>query len=100
LFIYLFVGVPFHFHGPGFAETLVGRKRWFLYEPGNRPKFDPDKSTLHWLVEDYKKLTNDAKPLECVLNPLDIIYFPDKWWHATLNVDVAVFMSTFLSSLK
>jgi hypothetical protein len=39
-------GVPFHFHGPGFAETVVGRKRWFLYEPGFKPDFDPDQSTI------------------------------------------------------
>lgn len=39
-------GVPFHFHGPGFAETIVGRKRWFLYEPDNRPEFDPNQSTI------------------------------------------------------
>lgn len=25
------------------------------------------------------------------------IYFPDKWWHATLNLDTSVFISTFLS---
>ncbi len=39
-------GVPFHFHGPGFAETLVGRKRWFLYHPSFKPDFDPDQSTI------------------------------------------------------
>ena len=26
-----------------------------------------------------------------------LIYFPDKWWHATLNIDTSVFISTFLS---
>lgn len=25
-----------------------------------------------------------------------VIYFPDRWWHATLNLDTSVFMSTFL----
>jgi oxalate decarboxylase/phosphoglucose isomerase-like protein (cupin superfamily) len=29
--------------------------------------------------------------------PGEIIYFPDRWWHATLNIDTTVFMSTFLS---
>ena len=24
-------GVPFHFHGPGFAETIYGRKRWLVF---------------------------------------------------------------------
>lgn len=39
-------GVPFHFHGPGFSESIVGRKRWFLYDPDQKPDFDPNKSTL------------------------------------------------------
>lgn len=91
-------GVPFHFHGPGFAETMHGRKRWFLYEPSQKPNFDPDKTTLQWLLEEYPKLSETLMPLECILEPFDIIYFPDRWWHATLNVDTAVFISTFLSS--
>lgn len=92
-----YTGVPFHFHGPVFAETLVGRKRWFLYQPNQAPNFDPDKSTLHWFLDEYPKLSEKNKPLECVLNPLEVIYFPDKWLHATLNLDNVVFISTFLS---
>ena len=91
-------GVPFHFHGPGFAETMHGRKRWFLYAPQYKPNFDPDESTLKWLVEDYPKMKNDGLMLECILEPFDIIYFPDRWWHATLNLDIAVFISTFISA--
>ncbi|CAF0834659.1 unnamed protein product [Brachionus calyciflorus] len=92
-----YTGVPFHFHGPVFAETMVGRKRWFLYEPNQAPYFDPDKSTLHWFLEEYPKLPPNKKPYECILGPLEVIYFPDKWMHATLNVDNVVFISTFLS---
>lgn len=92
-----YTGVPFHFHGPVFAETLVGRKRWFLYQPNKAPNFDPDKSTLHWFLDEYPKLAEKNKPLECILNPLEVIYFPDKWMHATLNLDNVVFISTFLS---
>ena len=72
-------GVPMHFHGPGFAETLYGRKRSFLTATENVPDFHPNKTTLQWL------------------RPGEVLYFPDKWWHATLNIDTAVFISTFLS---
>lgn len=93
-------GVPFHFHGPGFAECLHGRKRWFLTEPDKQPNFNPDKSTLQWYLEDYKTLkASNIKLYECVLKPGEIIYFPDKWWHATLNINKAVFISTFLSRI-
>ena len=28
--------------------------------------------------------------------PLQVLFIPDRWWHATLNVDSCVFVSTFL----
>ncbi|CAL8242019.1 unnamed protein product, partial [Gadus morhua 'NCC'] len=29
-----------------------------------------------------------------------VLFFPDRWWHATLNLDTSVFMSTFLGGLS
>ncbi|XP_064618057.1 jmjC domain-containing protein 8-like [Liolophura sinensis] len=89
-------GVPFHFHGPGFGEVVFGRKRWFLYPPEEKPTFDPNKTTLHWMMEDYPKLSEENKPMECTINQGELIYFPDRWWHGTLNIDTSVFISTFL----
>jgi len=90
-------GVPFHFHGPGFAEVIYGAKRWFLYPYEKRPAFDPDNTTLNWYLTAYRELERESMPLECLLRPGEVIYFPDKWWHATLNVETSVFISTFLS---
>ena len=84
-------GVPFHFHGPGFAETIYGRKRWFLTAPDVRPEFHPNKTTLQWYFQDYAKVKSEIDLYECTLRPGEIIYFPDKWWHATLNLDTSVF---------
>jgi len=89
-------GVPFHFHGPGFSEVIHGKKRWFLMPYENRPVFDPNKTTLKWVLEDYAMLKEGDKPYECVIKPGEVLYFPDKWWHATLNVEPSVFISTFL----
>jgi hypothetical protein len=27
----------------------------------------------------------------------EAVYFPDQWWHATLNLDETVFMSSFVN---
>lgn len=89
-------GVPFHFHGPGFGEVIFGRKRWFLYPPDKQPSFNPNKTTLQWLHEDYINLHPADLPLECTINQGEVIYFPDRWWHGTLNIDTSVFISTFL----
>ncbi|KAI6225345.1 JmjC domain-containing protein [Aphelenchoides fujianensis] len=90
-------GVPFHFHGPGFSETIFGKKRWFLTPYGKPPAFDPDKSTLDWFLNALPKLKEADRPLECTVKAGEIIYFPHQWWHATLNEQTSVFISTFLT---
>lgn len=90
-------GVPFHWHGPGYSEVIYGRKRWFLYPPDKEPHFHPNHTTLSWVMETYPNLPEDEAPLECTIRPGEVLYFPDRWWHATLNLDTSVFISTFLS---
>mmetsp|Transcript_29223 Transcript_29223/g.93897 ORF Transcript_29223/g.93897 Transcript_29223/m.93897 type:complete len:102 (+) Transcript_29223:602-907(+) len=34
--------------------------------------------------------------LECTIEPGELLYFPDNWFHATLNIGQSVFMSTFV----
>ncbi|NWS74241.1 JMJD8 protein, partial [Crotophaga sulcirostris] len=89
-------GVPFHWHGPGYSEVIFGRKRWFLYPPDKTPHFHPNETTLAWLYHTYPTLPPAERPLECTLHPGEVLYFPDRWWHATLNLDTSVFISTFL----
>ncbi|CAK7302880.1 JmjC domain-containing protein 8 [Vulpes lagopus] len=88
-------GVPFHWHGPGFSEVIYGRKRWFLYPPEKTPEFHPNKTTLAWLQDVYPTLAPSERPLECTVQAGEVLYFPDRWWHATLNLDASVFISTF-----
>uniref|UniRef100_A0A8C8S2H9 Jumonji domain containing 8 n=1 Tax=Pelusios castaneus TaxID=367368 RepID=A0A8C8S2H9_9SAUR len=89
-------GVPFHWHGPGYSEVIFGRKRWFLYPPEKTPEFHPNKTTLSWLLDTYPFLPPEERPVECTIHPGEVLYFPDRWWHATLNLDTSVFISTFL----
>lgn len=89
-------GVPFHWHGPGYSEVIYGRKRWFLYPPDEAPEFHPNHTTLSWVSLTYPNLELHQRPLECTIRPGEVLYFPDRWWHATLNLDTSVFISTFL----
>ncbi|KAL5018938.1 hypothetical protein ScPMuIL_004660 [Solemya velum] len=92
-------GVPFHFHGPGFGEVVFGRKRWFMYPPEQTPVFHPDQTTLQWLHEEFPLLDKSDLPLQCTIHKGELIYFPDRWWHGTLNIDTSVFISTFLGAV-
>lgn len=93
-------GVPFHYHGPGWSEVLHGQKRWFVQPNGVRPRFDHDRSTLQWLHEVYPSLSEAERPLECVIEPGEALYFPNSWYHATLNIGETVFVSTFIDYSK
>ena len=100
-------GVPFHVHNDGFSEVFHGRKRWFLYPPGDEPRllgfareketfFRPDESSLQWLRHVYPTLTPEQMPLECVIEPGEALYFPSMWYHAIVNLQETVFISTFI----
>lgn len=89
-------GVPFHFHGPGFSEVFHGHKHWLLYpNDGRMPEFDSGLSAIQWMTQVYPSLREEEKPLECTIGPGEVLYFPNGWYHATLNLGASVFMSTF-----
>lgn len=90
-------GVQWHIHGPGFSEAIHGRKHWVLYPFEDQPAFHPDQTSLNWMHYNYPSFEQlEDRPLECTLDPGDLIYFPDMWWHATINVDdYTAFVSTF-----
>uniref|UniRef100_A0A4X2L8A8 Jumonji domain containing 8 n=1 Tax=Vombatus ursinus TaxID=29139 RepID=A0A4X2L8A8_VOMUR len=72
------------------------QQRWFLYPPEKTPDFHPNKTTLAWLRDTYPALPITERPLQCTVQAGEVLYFPDRWWHATLNLDTSVFISTFL----
>eukprot|EP01134_Creolimax_fragrantissima_P005309 CFRG5309T1 len=91
-------GVPFHRHGAVFAEVLHGHKRWYLYPKGSTepPKSHPNRTTLLWTLEHYPTLAKHELPMECVLGANEVLYIPNEWWHATLNLAQSVFISVFV----
>jgi Cupin-like domain len=72
-------------------------QRWLLYPPEHEPPFDPDESALHWLRNRRSGLTGlDAELLlECEIQPGEVLYFPSWWWHAVVNMQETVFVSSF-----
>jgi hypothetical protein len=91
-------GVPMHVHGPGWSESIIGRKHWFLAAPDANPDFEPNVTAYRW-ARDAKKLgkLDGVHILECTVDEGEAIYFPNMWWHATLNLDESVFISSFVN---
>ena len=88
-------GVQWHDDGPGFCELMHGRKHWVLTQADKRPFYDHKRPSRHWfeyMFSDYK----GSKIWECTLQPGDAIYFPNRWFHTTVNLDAYTsFVTTF-----
>jgi hypothetical protein len=58
--------------------------------------YHKDQSSWQWFHKYYPIVA--AKPLECTIGPGEVLYFPDRWWHATINWNpYTAFVSTFAS---
>lgn len=82
-------GSPVHFHRNAWNVLIYGQKRWFLYPP-NRA-FYSKEHVWDWWKETYQK-SPDA--LECVQYPGDLVFVPDMWGHAVINLREGVGMAS------
>merc|ERR1711957_1159495 len=71
-------GSQLHWHHTAINVQAYGRKRWFLFPPGNA--VFATKPILRWLLEDYPRGV-PSRPLECVQEPGDVIFVPIRWAH-------------------
>lgn len=78
-------GAPFHVHADAINASVKGRKKWFVLTPGRT--LYSRKPVKTWIDEDYPKLNDDDKPLECVQRSGDVVYVPLDWGHAVSNLD-------------
>ena len=95
-----FSGVPMHTHGPGWSESIIGRKHWFLAPPNAMPRFDPNVTAYEWALEAFERgevHPGEGGVMECTVSAGEAIYFPPNWWHATVNLDESVFISSFVN---
>ena len=85
-------GIGLHAHQDAWNQVLFGAKRWTLYpgSPGGVPPeagYNPTEPHLQWLRATYPVVKDGVnKPLECVQRAGDVIYVPEGWYHATVNL--------------
>jgi len=80
---------------------ISGRKRWALYPPRSvdKPTIKPrglglDGESITWFNKMYPRTTTEEwrkqgfpEPIDVVQYPGEIMFVPDGWWHAVLNLD-------------
>jgi hypothetical protein len=80
-------GVTFHQHTAAWNALLFGYKRWFLLPP-----FHFSGSTtlpMHeWARAHRERFAGDLH--ECVQRPGEVLFVPQHWYHAVLNVSDCV----------
>lgn len=74
-------GAPVHFHRNAWNLLVYGQKRWFLYPPDRA--FYSKQHVWDWWRESY---TGSPDALECVQYPGDLVFVPDMWGHAVINL--------------
>jgi len=85
-------GLPFHKHGMTWQGLSMGRKAWYVLPPGSMSEEMHDETGPYiFPVRAYhgsmvaKPL--GQRPLYCVQHPGEVVYVPNAWWHATMNLD-------------
>lgn len=102
-------GAPWHFHNSAFVEVFKGAKHFAFLPPGDPVteeiekvmQFNASMSQFHWHLEQRPLLENEGRlrnMQECVINPGEILYFPDNWHHGVINLgEYTAFVSSFIN---
>ena len=80
-------GDPPHFHRSSWNVLVYGQKRWFVYPPDDA--FYSKQHVWKWWRESYRLIAK-PKAWECVQNPGDMIFIPDMWGHAIVNLQESI----------
>jgi hypothetical protein len=87
-------GINYHSHTDAYNGLVHGRKRWLVYSHHAMPQ-PPfrEYGTLRWVREVLGNLPAGQRPLECMQSEGDLIYVPEGYWHATVNLGETVGVS-------
>jgi len=86
-------GLPLHAHLRTWQAQVAGKKLWLLSEPGSLPpgwSLTHPQQLVQEVIPSIRGDSEAAKLWRCILGPGDVIYFPDYWWHGTLNIGDSV----------
>ena len=77
-------GAPGHFHRSAWNFLIYGKKRWFIYPPTEA--FYSCQHVWSW----WQQQPKPTGAMECIQYPGDLVFVPDMWGHAVLNLQESV----------
>ncbi|KAI6651982.1 hypothetical protein LOD99_4527 [Oopsacas minuta] len=81
-------GVPPHFHSHSWDVLLYGQRRLFLFPPNKA--FFSKQHVLDWYRDDVLNSIEDKGYLGCTQDSGDLLYIPDMWGQAVLNIKESI----------
>lgn len=85
-----YAGTNFHEHSPVANVLLRGSKLWLMYPPHMAmfiaTAVHEMQPPLHTIMQLMHKPTL-PRPMGCIQRAGTMLFVPDKWWHATVNLD-------------
>ena len=79
----------FHAHGAAWRAQAFGRTKWYLLPPN--AYFGPVYGNMVEFLERGERLP--VPPLEVVQEEGEVLFVPEKWLHATLNLQFTLALS-------
>ena len=84
----LVTGAPLHWHSDAWNACAHGQRRWFLFPP--EIAIYTNIPFKQWWQEEYPKLSEERKPLECMQRGGDVLFVPNHYGHGTYSVQESV----------
>ena len=103
-----FTTLHYHRGTQALLGQVVGRKHVVLFPPQDTPYLYPER--WYSLFTNFSRidlegdaeqtaqrysLFSKAKPLECTLEPGEMLFIPVQWWHAARGEELSVSLTTF-----
>jgi hypothetical protein len=90
-------GAPPHYHKAAINTLFYGHKKWFLFPP--KDSIYSSTPSAKWVEKGPAESRQEGRTIyECDQRPGEILFIPDFWGHATLNLEPSVAVaSEFIS---
>ncbi|XP_066283309.1 uncharacterized protein [Branchiostoma lanceolatum] len=88
-------GLSWHAHKEAWNGVVFGAKRWFVSTPNRRPPGMADFEQLDWMKYVHPYVRAPWRPLECLQQAGDVVYVPEDFYHAVLNIGDTVAASFY-----
>jgi JmjC domain, hydroxylase len=82
-------GAPPHYHKAAVNTLFYGHKKWFLFPP--KDAIYSSSSSASWVNRGLAESRLAGRTIyECEQRPGEVLFIPDFWGHATLNLEPSV----------